>query len=536
MAWSYITTQRTGTTHYTVSVTDADGITDSQYGIDVAFHELDSHGSRSLSTTRYAEDEDTAGLLLTDIGSILSASQIEAGYSFTLDLSGVEASSLNLNMLRYSTHYRADAKDRSVDDVTDTTLGSIFTEIIGTDGNDNLKGSAIAEILRGGDGDDYLQGLGGDDALYGDAGNDTLSAGSGSDTLDGGEGNDTAWFRWVVAYEDVSVGSTLLSIEDDSYNSDTQSYYADYSDEAGTFKALYDAYDGFDGNNVALWVDLESGFSFGYFQMDADILAERGRSDEYQDRLYQNELTNIENVTATSHFSKNDDGVIITGSVILEGDGNANHLIGAHKHDWLFGEAGNDVIFGAGGQDNIYGGIGDDNIDGGHGADQIYGEAGNDRLSGNQGSDHIFGGNGEDIIRGNRSDDELFGGAGDDRIIGGKGNDTISGGSGDDTLKGGDGADRFILDLTSTGDNGTDEIIDFMRWDFEGDVLVFDTDGGNETSLEAIGVDILFTAADDENSSVTSIVNAEDNTIIYAHIYDNNLSGADIGDSFLEVV
>ena len=148
----------------------------------------------------------------------------------------------------------------------------------------------------------------------------------------------------------------------------------------------------------------------------------------------------------------------------------------------------------------------------------------------------FFGGNGEDIIRGNRSDDELFGGAGDDRIIGGKGNDTISGGSGDDTLKGGDGADRFILDLTSTGDNGTDEIIDFMRWDFEGDVLVFDTDGGNETSLEAIGVDILFTAADDENSSVTSIVNAEDNTIIYAHIYDNNLSGADIGDSFLEVV
>jgi len=75
-----------------------------------------------------------------------------------------------------------------------------------------------------------------------------------------------------------------------------------------------------------------------------------------------------------------------------------------------------------------------------------------------------------------------------------------------------------------------------MRWDFEGDVLVFDTDGGNETSLEAIGVDILFTAADDENSSVTSIVNAEDNTIIYADIYDNNLSGADIGDSFLEVV
>ncbi len=54
--------------------------------------------------------------------------------------------------------------------------------IIGTEGNDKLKGSY---------GDDYILGLGGNDQLRGHQGNDFLSGGAGRDRLYGGSGNDT---------------------------------------------------------------------------------------------------------------------------------------------------------------------------------------------------------------------------------------------------------------------------------------------------------------------------------------------------------
>jgi hypothetical protein len=53
--------------------------------------------------------------------------------------------------------------------------------IVGTDGPDDLRGSARDDLLRGGDGDDNLQGF---------DGNDLLVAGAGADEVYGGAGND----------------------------------------------------------------------------------------------------------------------------------------------------------------------------------------------------------------------------------------------------------------------------------------------------------------------------------------------------------
>jgi Ca2+-binding RTX toxin-like protein len=81
--------------------------------------------------------------------------------------------------------------------------------VTGGRGNDHIQGDAgnygfagnyypnqlgDADILYGGDGDDYIDGQGGSDSLSGDAGDDTIMGGNGNDTLLGGTGND-----WLAA-------------------------------------------------------------------------------------------------------------------------------------------------------------------------------------------------------------------------------------------------------------------------------------------------------------------------------------------------
>lgn len=75
----------------------------------------------------------------------------------------------------------------------DTNLvGTSGNDVIrGLAGNDRLFGLAGNDTLDGGAGDDYVDGDDGDDTLVGGDGNDRLVGGNGNDALDGGEGNDT---------------------------------------------------------------------------------------------------------------------------------------------------------------------------------------------------------------------------------------------------------------------------------------------------------------------------------------------------------
>jgi Ca2+-binding RTX toxin-like protein len=96
------------------------------------------------------------------------------------------------------------------EDGNDTIWGGEGRDVvIGGAGNDHIQGDAgnwtrfgryypnqlgDADILFGGDGDDYIDGQGGDDQISGDAGNDTILGGNGDDTILGGAGND-----WILA-------------------------------------------------------------------------------------------------------------------------------------------------------------------------------------------------------------------------------------------------------------------------------------------------------------------------------------------------
>jgi Ca2+-binding RTX toxin-like protein len=61
---------------------------------------------------------------------------------------------------------------------------------VGTPDNDVLTGTAAANTIDGGNGDDIIRALGGNDTVRGGDGNDVLDGGSGADRMFGGAGND----------------------------------------------------------------------------------------------------------------------------------------------------------------------------------------------------------------------------------------------------------------------------------------------------------------------------------------------------------
>jgi uncharacterized repeat protein (TIGR01451 family) len=89
--------------------------------------------------------------------------------------------------------------DPDASDNTATAAANITCDIVGTDGDDVLVGTAPGESICGLGGDDHLIGLGagdvlvggpGDDILHGEAGDDLLRGGSGEDQLYGQSGAD----------------------------------------------------------------------------------------------------------------------------------------------------------------------------------------------------------------------------------------------------------------------------------------------------------------------------------------------------------
>ncbi|MEO3473016.1 M10 family metallopeptidase [Roseomonas sp. CAU 1739] len=80
--------------------------------------------------------------------------------------------------------------------IGDTGRDSLFggagdDRLWGQGDDDRLQGDAGNDTALGGDGADTLFGLDGNDALYGDAGDDSVLGGTGGDSLFGGAGNDT---------------------------------------------------------------------------------------------------------------------------------------------------------------------------------------------------------------------------------------------------------------------------------------------------------------------------------------------------------
>lgn len=180
----------------------------------------------------------------------------------------------------------------------------------GTDANNILAGTRLADTIFGGLGNDSITGNLGNDSLMGDAGNDVLQGGDGNDLLFGGIGNDQLFG---------GAGTDQLTggIGDDVYVIDSS----------------------------------------------PDLIIER--LNEGNDKIITSafgiDLTTFANVEKAQ--LEGDQKLNLTGSAV------GNELVGNGVANYIDAGAGGDLVFGGAGNDVLSGGVGVDRITGGAGAD-----------------------------------------------------------------------------------------------------------------------------------------------------------------------
>jgi Ca2+-binding RTX toxin-like protein len=352
--------------------------------------------------------------------------------------------------------------------------------IIGTPGNDRLRGTNNDDVIDGLAGNDIISGRGGDDVIIGGEGNDRLYGGSGDDTfvvtgdnqgfdrVIGGRGDDTI----VAGADDTTIGL----------------------------------------NNFGNWVETISSGGFD----NVTIEGTAGNN--------------------TLNFSRTDlDGI----DAIDAGAGN-DRVIGSAGDDTIVGGTGNDRLSGGAGDDTfVISGQNDgfDRFSGGAGNDQIV--AGSDDTSiglayfnnsvetisadGNDGVT-IVGTAGNNRL--NFSSTELDGieaidvGAGNDRVTGSAGDDTIIGGAGNDRLSGGDGDDTFVINGASdgfdrfSGGAGIDQIVA----------------GSDDTSIGlAYFNNSVETISSDGNEGVNIVGTAGNNSLNFSRTELDGIETIDVG-------
>ncbi|HUH42731.1 MAG TPA: hypothetical protein VLZ29_06425 [Sulfurimonas sp.] len=373
------------------------------------------------------------------------------------------AGSNTLNYSNYSGSITADlALEKIIGLSTGTDKVLNFNHLIGSTGNDDIKGNSADNILDGGAGNDIIDGVAGDNTLIAGAGVDRLIARAGNDTYDGsGAGDDTVDYSNLSGAIDIILNSagnatvnagyahTLINIEHIIGSLGNDTIVGD-STRVNTIN-------GFDGNDV-----LKGGMgqadvliggngddtflaSSGGDHIDgsegrdtlrydtAEVNAIVGSTGVYLDLSAKNIYRDGFITDATQLNATIDNIEVIYGSI------HNDTIYGSSTDNLFYGGAGNDIIWGREGSDTLYAGAGDDTLDGGEGSDTLYGESGNNSLFGGTGNDFIYGGTGNDILNGGAGNDLLDGSLG--------GNNTFIGGSGDDTFRG--GAGRDVLEYSS---------------------------------------------------------------------------------------
>lgn len=375
-----------------------------------------------------------------------------------------------------------------------STTWKDFSEVSGSQGDDQFHGSNNADsyegeagddTISGGSGDDYLDGWTGDDSIEGGDGNDTILGYDGRDTISGGAGNDTIAGEGGSDSLDGGSGDDVIDggSGQDTIRGGTGNDTMDGGSSADTF--IVD--DGF-GNDVI--IGGEGGFDYDTIDLSA-------LSGPVTVSYTGTEAGTITDGTNTITFSQIEHLILTEFNDSVDASNDHQGLSGDHVGVDIEGRGGDDTITGGRGGDTIDGGTGNDQIDGGYGDDSLLGGDGNDTVVGGSGNDTIEGGDGADSIDGGLEADTLVGGSGADTIEGGDGNDFIDGGADNDSLLGGEGNDSIVggdgLDSlyggagadTLDGGSGTDLLVGGTG----NDVL----DGGtfNDTLLGGEGDDTL---------------------------------------------
>lgn len=268
----------------------------------------------------------------------------------------------------------------------EAVVGSAWADdLTGGNGNDTFYGRDNNDQLHGGDGSDQLFGEEGMDTLYGDGLSDMLSGGGGADFLYGGNGNDALW-----------AGEASLP-----YIPNGQPYY--WINPALDRSTEIDLLDGGDGDD-----SLFAGYG------DTVI---GGSNTTAGDTLYISFMG--ANAGITANFN---DASLSIGGATISGIENTAAIEGSDFDDDLTARAV---------------------IPGYSGFTTMFGMGGNDRLVANARTTVLSGGDGNDtlIASGSTALQTVDGGTGNDRV-------TFTGGGGGDAI-GGLGIDTLVIDNTN---------------------------------------------------------------------------------------
>ena len=290
----------------------------------------------------------------------------------------------------------------------------------GGGGNDDITGSASANVLDGGIGDDTLVGA------------------AGADTLDGGSGTDLADYRSAASGVTVDLnaasqtgseaqGDVLISIEDVFGSDFADQITGDAADNVLGGGAGADIIDGGAGMDTASYRDAAGG-----------VIVKLWNGVGTGSDAAGDTLTSIENIVGSAF----DDGLIGANGV-------DNVLSGGGGDDFLASLSGNDTLNGGAGQDRLDGGAGIDTADYSNASGRVVVKLWNGVGAGSDAAgdaltsiENIIGSAFDDgLIGANGADNVLSGGGGDDFLASLSGNDTLNGGAGADTLDGGSGVD-----------------------------------------------------------------------------------------------
>jgi Ca2+-binding RTX toxin-like protein len=245
-------------------------------------------------------------------------------------------------------------------------LGIGDDSLRGGNGGDVIYGEAGNDLLFGEDGADLLLGGANSDTLNGEAGNDTLNGGAGEDSLSGGTGWDMASYAGaattvqVVMYNAAfntsdAAGDTLTGIEALQGSASIDILVGDFAVNAIL------------GGGGGDWIDGTFGGDYLYGEAGNDSLVSRFQADvldggadfDYVRYDYADAglLAYLYDPTQNTGWAAGDTFVSIEGIAgsyfadDLRGDANGNVLYGLGGADFLIGLGGIDILNGGDGQD-----------------------------------------------------------------------------------------------------------------------------------------------------------------------------------------
>jgi Ca2+-binding RTX toxin-like protein len=226
---------------------------------------------------------------------------------------------------------------------------SNFENIAGSDGDDILTGSSVANSLWGGAGDDSIHGGGGDDEIEGGAGADWLNGEGGMDTV-----------SYARSTGGVTVDLYTVTVSGGDAEGDQ---IFDFDNAIGGSGA--DTLSGHDGTNRffggdgADTINAKGGDDYVNGGKGADTLSGGDGIDtiSYAGSTTLNVIVYLDTQTATSGDAQGDK---ISGFENAEGGELNDYLVGSSGANWLSGRAGTDTLDGGAGDDELAGGTGND--------------------------------------------------------------------------------------------------------------------------------------------------------------------------------